>query len=1035
MSISDAFLSSYAEFCFSAVAVFGDARELEQLDVPEGQKAARRAIDTVVTNALNCIRSVGSRIILIKGEAGSGKSHVLTTSFKRAAAFPRGEVYPAVLQLTAPVEKRGYDAWLVDALFRQLSARHFADEQNQSPLRRLAGRLICQAPVAEQEDWQRFIDDAECEVEIPHSLKLAKRIRKEALELLTDEPPSESFLAVLVLAGYGDQSAANYLRYGVIDKRLKRLELPKVKNDQARIIRELGLAAQIVGASLVIGFDQVENAVRLGSEDLYVHTLVRAIRIVEDVPNAAVVIASVMGEYDEIVGGKRKVKGLASGDRDRIEGTPPLPVVIDLGSSDFLKEVVAQRLRVLRTRAKLPEPATVLEPLPQWFIPTITGARNVRVALREVGLLRQTAIEFGRMPTQQEHEGEKEPSPLHQDTDFDKLWSDFLDSAPAAVNKLLQSTKVDLLHWWVKEAGKEHLSIGLVESEATALADDFHTPVIDLVLELNGAAAERRQIALCEAPNRTHQLANQVQSFLEHSTGTPILVRTNGFPKGRQTQVAAVLHKLRALSGREIDLGETEWHNLQRARDFAAQQVYAPGFQEWRRGHQWLTQFISPLQPVLEAPRIFNVAECGTATDRKSGTEEVPTEPRADGERAPSANASSQEYPFPVFLGKDWDGEDVLWAPYREAPDHLNNFGFLVTGDAGSGKTQTIRVLIDAACGKDLSILIFDFKGDYCDPGFARPLNIEVIDLRKNGLPFNPLQPPPRAASGVQPIEHAHEVASVLSRVFKLGAVQTGNLKDAISETYAEDGIAPREWIDPSSVSWPSFDRVFERLRNEKAVASLITKLSPLCDLGLFSASIKNSSFEGFINGRVCLDLKDLPSDEIKSALAEIIIIQLHGYALKGDQPRRLTRMVVFDEAHRVKNSNKLQTLAREGRAFGIGIVIGTQFPGDIPETMAGNLATQLSLMNNQAEHRLAVVRQAFGSTTGTEAKALLEKLSKLKPLQGVFANAHYNGVLLNVVPHYARQGTASGPRLQQLLPNVVTEPDVDGRLPPGESP
>ncbi|MFT4080308.1 ATP-binding protein [Rhodomicrobium sp.] len=1001
MSISDAFLSPYAESVFSAVAVFGDARELEQLDVPEGQKAARRAIDTVVTNALNCMRSVGSRIVLIKGEAGSGKSHVLTTSFKRAAAIPRGEVYPAVLQLTAPVEKRGYDAWLVDALFRQLSARHFADEQNQSPLRRLAGRLLSQTPVAEQDDWQRFIDDVECEGEIPHSLKLAKRIRKEALELLTDEPPSEAFLAVLLLAGFGDQSAVNYLRYGVIDKRLKRLELPKIKNDQARIIRELGLAAQIVGASVVIGFDQVENAVRLGSEDLYVHTLVRAIRIVEDVPSVAVVIASVMGEYDEIVGGKRKVRGLAAGDRDRIEGTPPLPVVIDLGSSEFLKKVVAQRLRVLRARAKLPEPANVLEPLPQWFIPTVTGARNVRVALREVGLLRQTAIGFGRMPTQQEHEGQKEPTPLHQDTDFDKLWSDFLDSAPAAVNKLLQSTKADLLHWWVKEASKEHLSIGLVESEATALADDFLTPVIDLVLELNGASVERRQIALCEAPNRTHQLANQVQSFLERSTGTPILVRTNGFPKGRQTQVAGVLHKLRALSGREIDLGETEWHNLQRARDFASQQSHGPGFLEWRRGHQWLTQFISPLQPLFEAPRIFNVAESGTATGTKSGTEEVRTEARADSERAPSGNASWD--PFPVFLGKDWGGEDVLWAPYREAPDHLNNFGFLVTGDAGSGKTQTIRVLIDAACRKSLSILIFDFKGDYCDPQFAKSRNIEVIDIRKNGLPFNPLQPPPRAASGVQPIEHAHEVAGVFSRVFKLGAVQTGNLKDAISETYAEVGIAPRDWIDPSSVSWPSFDRVFERLRNERAGASLITKLSPLCDLGLFPASTGNSSFEGFINGRVCLDLKDLPTDEIKSALAEIIIIQLHGYALRGDQPRRLTRMVVFDEAHRVKNSNKLQTLAREGRAFGIGIVIGTQFPGDIPDTMAGNLATQLSLMNNQAEHRIAVVRQAFGSTTSSEAKALLEKLGKLKPLQGLFANAHYNGVLLNVVPHHAR--------------------------------
>jgi DNA helicase HerA-like ATPase len=175
--------------------------------------------------------------------------------------------------------------------------------------------------------------------------------------------------------------------------------------------------------------------------------------------------------------------------------------------------------------------------------------------------------------------------------------------------------------------------------------------------------------------------------------------------------------------------------------------------------------------------------------------------------------------------------------------------------------------------------------------------------------------------------------------------------------------------------------------------------------LGLFPTSFdQRFSFENFINKRVCLNLKDLPTDEIKTALAEIIIIQLHGYALRGDQPRRLRRMIVFDEAHRVKSSVRLQTLAREGRAFGIGIVIGTQFPGDIPETMAGNLATQLFLMNNQADHRRFVVQQMCGTTSGGKARELLEELRSLKPFEGLFANAHYDGVLLTILPHHARQ-------------------------------
>ena len=186
MSVSDAFLSPKAEALFSAVAVFGDAQQLDLLDVGEGQQPARRAIETVIANALNCMPSVGSRFVLIKGEAGSGKSHVLTTSFKRAAALPRGEVYPAVLQLTAPVDKKDYDVWLLDALFRQLTARHFADDHNRGPLQRLASRLLSRVHLDEQEEFLRLVEDLDDDGEIELALRIAKKIRKEALDILPE---------------------------------------------------------------------------------------------------------------------------------------------------------------------------------------------------------------------------------------------------------------------------------------------------------------------------------------------------------------------------------------------------------------------------------------------------------------------------------------------------------------------------------------------------------------------------------------------------------------------------------------------------------------------------------------------------------------------------------------------------------------------------------------------------------------------------------------------------------------------------------
>ncbi len=71
---------------------------------------------------------------------------------------------------------------------------------------------------------------------------------------------------------------------------------------------------------------------------------------------------------------------------------------------------------------------------------------------------------------------------------------------------------------------------------------------------------------------------------------------------------------------------------------------------------------------------------------------------------------------------------------------------------------------------------------------------------------------------------------------------------------------------------------------------------------------------------------------------------------------------------------------------------------------MAGNLATQLFLMNNQAAHRRFVVAQIMGTTSTNDARRLLDQLSHLRPLEGLFMNTHHNGILVRVKPHYARQ-------------------------------
>src|SRR5205807_1931866 len=112
----------------------------------------------------------------------------------------------------------------------------------------------------------------------------------------------------------------------------------------------------------------------------------------------------------------------------------------------------------------------------------------------------------------------------------------------------------------------------------------------------------------------------------------------------------------------------------------------------------------------------------------------------------------------------------------------------------------------------------------------------------------------------------------------------------------------------------------------------------------------------------------------------------------------------VFDEAHRMAESARLIALAREGRAFGVGIAIGTQFPGDVPLEMSGNLGTKIFMCSSEDKHRRAIVKAVHGTIQGYAAELLLTDVGKLQRHQAMIKNAEISPYkLVNLLPHYRR--------------------------------
>jgi hypothetical protein len=371
----------------------------------------------------------------------------------------------------------------------------------------------------------------------------------------------------------------------------------------------------------------------------------------------------------------------------------------------------------------------------------------------------------------------------------------------------------------------------------------------------------------------------------------------------------------------------------------------------------------------------------------------------------PAATGKRKDVDPRILIGESSSGEQVFWEPHRsDAP--LNNFGLLVTGDSGAGKTQILRALIHEVADLGLPVCVFDFKNDYADPVFSKTADLRVYDVSRVGLPFNPLSMLADDNGECQPITQIHTLADIFRRIFGLGEQQQARLKKALVLAYETFGIDPKRRYRVAEVkSGPNFDDVIKLMEGDEKNEAVLNRLAPLFDLNLFPKSdAVTTTFEALINARVVLDLHSLPEDRIKAALAEFMIVRLHGYVLRGDQPRQLRRVMVFDEAWRVKDSERLQELAREGRAFGVGIAIGTQFPGDIRENLAGNLATQIFLHNKEADHQRAIARALVGTTSGPKAIHIIQKVGMLQKHEGFVRNQqHLPYVLVRTTPHYER--------------------------------
>lgn len=349
--------------------------------------------------------------------------------------------------------------------------------------------------------------------------------------------------------------------------------------------------------------------------------------------------------------------------------------------------------------------------------------------------------------------------------------------------------------------------------------------------------------------------------------------------------------------------------------------------------------------------------------------------------------------------------KEIYWDHSRNIENPLSNHNIIITGDPGKGKTQTVKSIIHQLRKHGLPVLVFDFKDDYVSTEFLKEEKIKKFDAMESGLPFNPLEPP------VDPVEknfiamnHAIQIQGIITRIYGLGTQQSTQLRNAIIEAYQNKGIDVQIPTTPEKgISYPSFSDVYEILKKEERKhATLLGRIDLLFHLRLFRPESKTTiNFDQLMNGSYNIRLTRLPVDEIKATVSELLIVAAHNYILTRNQPLRLTRAMILDEAHRISKSKPLLGLMREGRSFGMGMIIATQFPSDIIQDIYGCTDTKLFLGNDNFGHAETAASQIAGGGNRQEIRNLAEHIRNLSQFRGVMRNSHYQKVFVEIIPYF----------------------------------
>lgn len=259
-----------------------------------------------------------------------------------------------------------------------------------------------------------------------------------------------------------------------------------------------------------------------------------------------------------------------------------------------------------------------------------------------------------------------------------------------------------------------------------------------------------------------------------------------------------------------------------------------------------------------------------------------------------------------------------------------------IVGDLGTGKTQLLKALMlnlrrssESVQKRPVDGLVFDYKRDFQDEEFVASVGATV--WQPSRIPLNVLdlhEPYSRAAA----YRRAAAFTTMLARIYKgVGPVQRDRLIDVIMNLYEVRGGGA-----------PTLSEVLEAYREESSGDSVTSILNTFVLGEIFTENRDEVvSLEDAMRDTVLvIDLNSLGADSYTKNAIVVFFLDMFYERMKrmikvpprraedGVTVRNIASYLLVDEASNIMKYkfDVLDSLLKEGREFGVGTILSSQY-------------------------------------------------------------------------------------------------------------